>query len=655
MQAACGLDISQGILNLCHNAININDSSATEFCYQQRDCILFTMNRIIWPLIREILVNANGSGEAHDLSVAEPSNGFYTPENTEFYAKIPYAKLDPPKKEFRLLKFFPRKPSEVIHCQLVDKLEHENAKKHYKALSYCAGNPNQTRVIMVNGLEFNIFANLGHALDEVLGIWQATNGQDDFLLWVDQICIDQSNVEERSHQVGLMRDIYKFAEETFICLSTKESDGAGIDWLRKASDESEKLQTRHMQKALFEYIRKQINEPGFRAGLHGFFDILKSNWWTRSWIFQEFLCSDSLQLVFGRQSLPWSQCSRTFLHILTILEYSHSRDLRRPNSWHSKTLPVPGCDIIYTDFQWSQSVDVLHQLVPKSDTMNALHQLVHSENVDGSLQRAKFMANCKMSWSVDEMNLRILLNHSRRCSSSDPRDKIYAFLGCTSSNYSIVPDYSPAKSIRDLFMESARSIILQENNLAILHDAVWSTKSHSLPSWTPDWTSAVDTSFLYELVHWSRFWMERPPDFEKSSVKFRDDPVYGLGSRLDVSGYCIKIWDHLSHAPEGPVRMTWIYEVKISYVVFASYEILAQDELWIFPVTWNPLIFRKQASNFSLVGEAVFLKEDYERGNITVELFSLSERYRLDSYMTSNEVLRSFSYGVEDQKMISIC
>jgi hypothetical protein len=67
-----------------------------------------------------------------------------------------------------------------------------------------------------------------------------------------------------------MRDIYKFAEETFICLSTKESDGAGIDWLRKASDESEKLQTRHMQKALFEYIRKQTNEPGFRAGLHGF-------------------------------------------------------------------------------------------------------------------------------------------------------------------------------------------------------------------------------------------------------------------------------------------------------------------------------------------------------------------------------------------------
>jgi hypothetical protein len=645
VQASVWLSHFARHLSCVINAININGGSATEFCYQQRDCNLFTMNRILWPLIREVLLNANGSGEAHDLSAAGPSNGFYTPENTDFYAKISYAELDPRKKEFRLLKFLPRKSSEVIQCQLVDSLEHEKAKKHYKALSYCAGNPNQTRIIMVNGLAFNVFANLGHALDEVLGIWQATNGKDDLLLWVDQICIDQSNVEERSHQVGFMRDIYKFAEETFICLSTKQSDGAGIDWLRKAYDESEKLQTRHMQKALFEYIRKQINEPGFMAGLHGFFDILKSNWWTRAWIFQEFLSSDSLQLVFGRQYLPWSQCSRTFLHMLTILESSHNEvDLRRPDSWHIQTIPVAGFNIHSTDLQWSETMDVLHQLV-------------HSEKLDDSLQRARFMANCKMSWSVDEMNLRILLNHSRRCSSSDPRDKIYAFLGCTSSNYSIVPDYSPAKSVRDLFMESARSIILQENNLAILHDAVWSTKTHSLPSWTPDWTSAVGGSFFYDVVHWSRlYWIERPPDFEESSVKFRDDPVFGLGSRLDVSGYCIKIWDHVSHAPGGPVRMTWIYEIKESYVVLASHEILAQDELWILPGTWTPLIFRKQASNFSLVGEAIFLKEDYEMSNLTVKHFSLSKRSQLDSLcMTSSEVLRSFSYGVEDQKIISIC
>ncbi|PMD19861.1 hypothetical protein NA56DRAFT_705092 [Hyaloscypha hepaticicola] len=198
-------------------------------------------------------------------------------------------------------------------------------------------------------------------------------------------------------------------------------------------------------------------------------------------------------------------------------------------------VPVARSNLPSGDLQWSETMDILHQLV-------------HARKLDDSLQRARFMANCKISYS-------------------DPRDKIYAFLGCTSLNYSIVPDYSPAKSVRDLFMES-------------------STKTYSLPSWTPDWTSAVEGSFFYNIVHWSRlYWNQRPPDFEQSSVKFRDDPVLGLGSKLDVSGYCIKIWDHVSRAPGGPVRMTWIYEIKESYVVLASHEILAQDELWILPGT----------------------------------------------------------------------
>lgn len=252
-------------------------------------------------------------------------------------------------------------------------------------------------------------------------------------------------------------------------------------------------------------------------------------------------------------------------------------------------VPVARSNLPSGDLQWSETMDILHQLV-------------HARKLDDSLQRARFMANCKISQSVDEMNLRILLNHSRRCNSSDPRDKIYAFLGCTSLNYSIVPDYSPAKSVRDLFMESVRRIILQENNLTILHDAVQSTKTYSLPSWTPDWTSAVEGSFFYNIVHWSRlYWNQRPPDFEQSSVKFRDDPVLGLGSKLDVSGYCIKIWDHVSRAPGGPVRMTWIYEIKESYVVLASHEILAQDELWILPGTQTPLIFGSKPVIFLLL------------------------------------------------------
>ena len=47
-------------------------------------------------------------------------------------------------------------------------------------------------------------------------------------LWVDAICIDQSNMEERNDQVKRMVQIYSMAQEVLIWLgsATKESDTA---------------------------------------------------------------------------------------------------------------------------------------------------------------------------------------------------------------------------------------------------------------------------------------------------------------------------------------------------------------------------------------------------------------------------------------------
>lgn len=46
------------------------------------------------------------------------------------------------------------------------------------------------------------------------------------MLWIDAICINQSSMEERGHQVQLMGDVYSKAQRTWIWLgeSTPESD-----------------------------------------------------------------------------------------------------------------------------------------------------------------------------------------------------------------------------------------------------------------------------------------------------------------------------------------------------------------------------------------------------------------------------------------------
>lgn len=74
--------------------------------------------------------------------------------------------------------------------------------------------------MLVNGRPFNAFANLEHAIRQVLHHWTKKNPGKELLLWADQICRNQSNNAERTSQVSIMRDIYRRGRETYICLST---------------------------------------------------------------------------------------------------------------------------------------------------------------------------------------------------------------------------------------------------------------------------------------------------------------------------------------------------------------------------------------------------------------------------------------------------
>lgn len=131
---------------------------------------------------------------------------FGTPENKVFYASNPYSRLDVNRKEIRLLKIHPDDGTGSIKCTLLPSIPLDQARSLYTALSYCAGDSTRTDIIVVNGIGFNAFANLRHALGGVREFWDKTykHADKDLLLWTDQICIDQMDLQERSHQVGFM-------------------------------------------------------------------------------------------------------------------------------------------------------------------------------------------------------------------------------------------------------------------------------------------------------------------------------------------------------------------------------------------------------------------------------------------------------------------
>ncbi|KAL9610237.1 MAG: hypothetical protein Q9167_005059 [Letrouitia subvulpina] len=124
-----------------------------------------------------------------------------------------YEKLDPDASHIHLLTLAPScdKRSD-IHCHLEqvpfgDKAENRPT---YEALSYTWGDPEERRVTYVDSDSVLITRNLDIALRYI------RNPSESRVLWIDALCIDQSNLEEKAQQVEMMKDIYKEAFQVLV-------------------------------------------------------------------------------------------------------------------------------------------------------------------------------------------------------------------------------------------------------------------------------------------------------------------------------------------------------------------------------------------------------------------------------------------------------
>ncbi|KAI4616036.1 hypothetical protein J4E83_006706 [Alternaria metachromatica] len=142
-------------------------------------------------------------------------------QNAEVFEHQP---LQDPSTELRYLYLLPKTHNvdhdghTIARCQLHSDAEEQVPR--YIGLSYTWGNPDLRRPILVGDKIFHATANLAIALEHL---------QDDkktIIFWIDAICIDQSNLSEKSIQVQRMGNI--FASAALV-----------LAWLGPAADESE--------------------------------------------------------------------------------------------------------------------------------------------------------------------------------------------------------------------------------------------------------------------------------------------------------------------------------------------------------------------------------------------------------------------------------
>ena len=193
-------------------------------------------------------------------------------------------------RNIRLLRLLPGKGSKQIHCRLYERTLHY--KLHYKALSYVWGDPSETRNIYCNDKVFQVTSNLFNAL------WQLRENGSYGYLWIDAICINQSNVEEKTDQMRMMMNIYKQADVVIIWLGEQlETDQVAIDLAKQIYNAAQTFDIEGCD--MLDVDSEAGLPPVWTRSWAALWSLLDRPWFSRVWVWQELIFAKACTMLCG--------------------------------------------------------------------------------------------------------------------------------------------------------------------------------------------------------------------------------------------------------------------------------------------------------------------------------------------------------------------
>ncbi|KAH8903511.1 HET-domain-containing protein, partial [Coniochaeta sp. PMI_546] len=162
----------------------------------------------------------------------------------------------------------------------------------YEALSYAWGDPKATETIYLHNQHSSTTSSLGITSNCARALRQLRYPDSERLIWVDAICINQANIEERSAQVRIMHRIYSNASHVLIYLgdSSVDSDKA-IGILEDDAGGRRPWTTDNLDHDEVTALKNLLHRP----------------WFHRVWVLQEVACSRSARVICGSRITPWRE------------------------------------------------------------------------------------------------------------------------------------------------------------------------------------------------------------------------------------------------------------------------------------------------------------------------------------------------------------
>ena len=244
------------------------------------------------------LSHNSGSAE-HIISTSQFSDlNIISPDAQSAYdlPTFKYTHLDAGKPEIRLLTLLPGTFPAKIECKLHD-ISLEDKATSYEALSYTRGDPTPVKVLSLNGLQTRIAVNLYTALLHL------RDQNSPRVLWIDAICINQHDVQEKNHQVKQMAKIYRRAEQVIAWLGEEVQDThSAIVKLKEIANIGVELIYWDDRKKMEIYNELKSCKNTWAANL----DIIDRPYWRRAWIIQELTGTEDATVLCGQHAIPWS-------------------------------------------------------------------------------------------------------------------------------------------------------------------------------------------------------------------------------------------------------------------------------------------------------------------------------------------------------------
>jgi hypothetical protein len=335
--------------------------------------------------------------------------------------------------------------SSPVRCRLSYTSLCDEDRREYHALSYCWEQSEGAKTIIVDGQNVTVTANLEAALRQL-------RGSTSVYLWVDALCINQSDVHERATQVSRMGKIYARASCVLAWLGTGSPAAAAAMTCMKRTEKLEgaKLQPRDMARTqnagqtiprdrwnqLLDDPRRRPSTTNPQSRLRkDFGDFFGRPYWQRKWIIQEVAKGTEVQVICGG--------SRASLDL--VLRFG---------------LSVYGAALL-------DDVAI--------ETLLAIHIFRKREN--------------PMVLGAPRMLLSEALRRTRYALATEPQDAIYAVLGLTRDGDDVVPMPNYRQPLAAVLGSVSRKMIDEQGQTALtLLARSQAGRTPDLPSWSPDWT-----------------------------------------------------------------------------------------------------------------------------------------------------------------------